>query len=656
MIKRSNTASGVYLLKRAAALALAVIPRFGKRTEIIDGYIVEGKRVGDQRVATVIDTPGQVIALDNANDPRGDTYAVGTRDGMDSRIGVKDGPYTAENTTPGWYPLRYRALGFSTEPGTPWAASIPWPERLRATSQRDAVRAGRVRIQAINDAFPYNETEQMPVGTVAFSGVEVYPNQPGQPSWFLSEDEVDRLAPGNRLFPRTSLGYMSWVYQGQQPTTAGGGGFTLMVVPVVTGGDPAQAVDWGHSALLFVLLDPAGEEPVIWSQAWSPDSHSVDFFHNGPWVRRPAGTVNSLYTAPKANWDAFWNNWNAAGNPQPAGGSRPNWTDAVTAAWFNGRFVVNARLCALNGALGGASTTYPMVGGSARVRFTVEPDGTFTATELGHEVWAFKRDSADLDPPYNAWVAGTLDPETVRLVDPLSTLATANTLVEARVRMDGSRTQVINLQNTLTGAAYPVADLASGRLEVAVTRRDEAGESVATHTVLFSELGAGVVCPAAQTQSSGDRYGLYPPTASYKLWPADQQFALISDNELAFICHEQWHSFFPRTPSPLSLAVLDLTTGIATLRGAIGISHVPDIYYDAPAHLDCIQRVIRDAQGAVIIEAVLMASSGDADAVRISRDGGATWSDYLDFPRPTSGAYFIGNPLRPGYRPGAAIA
>ena len=655
MIRRTNTASGAYLLKRAEALARSIVARFGKRTEVIDGYLIEGKRVGEQRIATVLDTPCQVLSLDNANDPRGNVYGVGTRDTMDSRSGMVDGPYTADSTAPNWYPLAYRPLGFSTEPGTPWALSIPW--RKRFTSPRDAIRAGVVRIKAINEAFPYDVTEQMPVGTQVFAGVEVYPNQGGQPSWMLSEAVVDRLAPGYLLFPRTNLGYMTWQYQGQPPTTAGGGGMTLLVVPIVTGADPDNAVHWGHSALLFVLLDLNREgDPVAWSRVWSPDSHSVTFFHNGPWIRKPDGTLNSYYDWPAWSWDTFWGNWNTAGNPEPAGGSRPNWTDGITAAWFNGRFVVNARLAAINGALGSEATSYPVVGGIGRMRFTVGLDGAFAAAELGHDLWAFKRGDPVLDPPYDTWVAGTLDPSTVHLVDPLCTLANQNMLVEARLCMEGDRINFIATQSGPRGGGYPIAIIPSGRLEVDVTTRDEAGESTATHTVNFAALGAGLVCPTAQTMNSGNHYALYGATSSYKLWPADQQFALISAHELAFLCHEQWQSFFPRTPSPLSLAVLDLRTGQAELRGAIGISHRPDMTYETPAHLDCIQRAIRDDQGRVVIEAVLLASCADDDRVRISRDSGRTWADYLDFPRPTSGAYFIGNPLRPGYRPGAAIA
>jgi len=655
MIRRTNTASGAYLLKRAEALARSIVARFGKRTEVIDGYIVEGKRVGEQRIATVLDTPCQVVSLDNANDPRGNTYSVGTRDAMDPRTGLVDGPYTLENTAPSWYPIQYRALGFSMAEGSPWAQSIPW--RKRFTSQRDAIRAGMVRIKAISEPFPYDVTEQMPVGTQVFAGVEVYPNQGGQPSWVLSEAVVDRLAPGYLLFPRTNLGYMTWQYNGQPPTTAGGGGLTLVVAPIVTGADPNNAAHWGHSALLFILLDPGQtEDPVVWSRVWSPDSHSVSFFHNGPWIRKPAGTLNSPYINPANNWDTFWANWGAAGNPEPAGGSRPNWIDGITAAWFNGRFVVNARIVAVNGALGSESDSYPVVGGWGHMRFTVDLDGAFTVAELGHDLLAFKRNNPALDAPYDTWVPGTLDPATVYLVAPLCTLATENVLVEARLRMEGDRTRVINIQNALSGAGYPTAILASGRLEVAVTTRDEAGESTATHTVYFDSLGVGLVCPTAQTMNSGSNYALYAATSSYKLWPADQQFALISDHELAFICHEQWHTFIPRTPSPLTLAVLDLRTGEAELRGAIGISHGPDMTYATPAHLDCIQRVIRDEQGRVVIDAVLLASSDDDDPVRISRDGGRTWADYLNFPRPAAGAYFIGNPLRPGYRPGAAIA
>lgn len=63
MIKRSNSPSGMYLLKRAAALAKRVVPQYGKKTEIVDGYIVEGRRVDDQFIATVLELPGALLTV-----------------------------------------------------------------------------------------------------------------------------------------------------------------------------------------------------------------------------------------------------------------------------------------------------------------------------------------------------------------------------------------------------------------------------------------------------------------------------------------------------------------------------------------------------------------------------------------------------------------
>lgn len=67
MIKRTNTASGAYLLKRAARLAERIVPKYGSRTEVIDGYLVRGERRGDRRVATVLDTPAYLVIVGASN-------------------------------------------------------------------------------------------------------------------------------------------------------------------------------------------------------------------------------------------------------------------------------------------------------------------------------------------------------------------------------------------------------------------------------------------------------------------------------------------------------------------------------------------------------------------------------------------------------------
>lgn len=56
-----NSASGAKWLRRAKTLALSVAGSVGVKREILDGYIIEGRRVGDIRKATVIDLPGRLF-------------------------------------------------------------------------------------------------------------------------------------------------------------------------------------------------------------------------------------------------------------------------------------------------------------------------------------------------------------------------------------------------------------------------------------------------------------------------------------------------------------------------------------------------------------------------------------------------------------------
>lgn len=63
MIKRTNSASGAYLLKRAARLAKEVRQKYGRKTEIVDGFIVEGKRTKDRYTATVLEPPGTLVSF-----------------------------------------------------------------------------------------------------------------------------------------------------------------------------------------------------------------------------------------------------------------------------------------------------------------------------------------------------------------------------------------------------------------------------------------------------------------------------------------------------------------------------------------------------------------------------------------------------------------
>ena len=82
----------------------------------------------------------------------------------------------------------------------------------------------------------------------------------------------------------------------------------------------------------------------------------------------------------------------------------------------------------------------------------------------------------------------------------------------------------------------------------------------------------------------------------------------------------------------------------------------PSVGFMRAPHLDCIQQTVYAEGGAVAIEGVLLLSYEKTNPVRISRDGGATWEDHITFPRPQTGAYYIGSPLMAGVPHSRAIA
>lgn len=63
MIRKTNTAAGVWLLDRAAKLARAVVSRFGSKTEVFDGFLLRGRRTDKILVAEVLDPPAWLVVV-----------------------------------------------------------------------------------------------------------------------------------------------------------------------------------------------------------------------------------------------------------------------------------------------------------------------------------------------------------------------------------------------------------------------------------------------------------------------------------------------------------------------------------------------------------------------------------------------------------------
>lgn len=92
MVRRTNSASGAWLLQRAAQLAKRVRTKFGTLHEVIDGFIVRGVRSNERRRAEVIDPPGD-IALFRRSKAGGlplDRLTCGSRDLFNPKIAAPD--------------------------------------------------------------------------------------------------------------------------------------------------------------------------------------------------------------------------------------------------------------------------------------------------------------------------------------------------------------------------------------------------------------------------------------------------------------------------------------------------------------------------------------------------------------------------------------
>ncbi len=660
---RTLTISGSYLLKRAKDLARKLL-RFNQnnKIEVVDGYLIQAKRSPTGATGIVIDPPGALMVFDALLDSRGNKYPAGQRDYFDSRVGLTNGPYGYADITPTEAQTQVVAFGFNpddTSPLSPWLNAVRW--RNSVIANRDTLRQNALRIAPPSGTgYPFDDFDQVPLGTVVFSGTSVYPDSTNRPGYWWGESSIANLAPGYSLMARTTLGYMSFQYQGMQPTTSSHDNVTLMVFPLVKNLDPTQAVHWGHSALLFVLLDYAGNQTeglptIVWSQVWTPDAHDITFFHNGPWQAEPSGNIASFFAAPQDSWERFWGDWETAGRPNPAGGSQPNWTDAISACWFNGRFVVNVRCCALNGALSAPSMGFPdkyeVAGGSAHVRFTVVPTGGLTVEQVQYDIWDSPGSNFGITYPYDVWVAGHLDINTIYGVNPVATLMMGTSLVEVRWRMEADRQNPLYASGT---GPYMPAYFDTGRYEFTITPVDEDGNELTpvVHDVVFDTLGAGVQGPTTRLV---DTLVMLPPTASYKLWSMNPMVVALSDHEIGFVCYEEWDDYFPTRLTPVKLAVLNTTTGVAEVRSDIGFDHDPKVGYEQPVHISCAQETRYNDEGDITIEGVLFASGAMTPLVRISRDSGRTWQDYLTFPQAQTGAYYVGSPLAVGKRPGAAI-
>lgn len=636
---KTTTITGAYLLPRAKSLAAQLLKSrgWGKR-EIINGYLLLAKRVGDRAQALVLDPPGDVVGMDLGNDKATWLLPVGSRDQF------RDGTATGA-----WYQPE-PGVTFVGAPDPAFATAAPMARKDDAaflTTHHGAVLSGQLRVTG---AAPFGLDGPAAAGAQAFAVVR----RGGKAYTIIPESVVAQLAPGYGLAKRAPSGFMDLRYQTGVPVAVEGAGGTLVVLPVVEDTGP-DVVHWGRGALLLALLVET-EDGLLpqWSHLWSPDAHPSDFFHNGSWIVEPANVAVGLDPA----WIAWWVDWVDAGRPQPAGGSRPVWMDSVSACWTGNEFVVNFRLAAVNGVPAASQpTALWAVSGAAAIRLTVAANGAVSTQYRGHEVLAapwspsFARD----DTAYQHWVVGKL-PATALLRLPVATLMAGDELVEVDWVAEGVRANAAN-----DAISFPYLSN-TARFELRVSGPDGARAFDYPFTALgfygpaYVELidGPMLLLPKQIRGELGQRATPTHPGQNH-------QFAALAPGKLAVVMVNNWLPAFKygveasagATPGTAYLVVFDLLTGAAETRGELGAVQT-DLWNSRSPHLSCVQRAEYDAEGNETSPATLIYSSGLRGGIQISRDSGRTWQPLEVGTAVWGGAYYAGNQLAAA-RAGAAF-
>jgi hypothetical protein len=666
-VLRLTTVTGAWLSRRAKAMAAKLLKRNSwSDVEVVDGFIIRANRAAGKATATVLDPAGLVVVNPAGSHLGEDQYRlVEPRDGYNSRVKTSTADFSLPTMRSVFLPDSYYAFGFSVERTNPpappnnWYLSVPLPDKGWQYVKRGRVRAGGLlRYPMLSDQLPF------PVDTDVFTGVQTHGSgTAGTPGYWWSGERIVELTSGFAPARIASMFPLEFTYIGDAPVAASKGLVSLVVMPVVrndTSELPAAATDWGVSAVYMTLLqaDPnRGPATVLWSRLWSPDEHSVTFFHNGIWEAFPDLPQYDLLVPPKpptvAAWDTWWES-------NTTGGARPNWADCLSVVWFNDRFIVNVRLAAFNGVynppVGETPHTYRMAGGSAHIRFEVLLDGTLTVDEISHEVWnapeQYNAPSYTGLAPYDVWVFGQLPDAIATSSMPVASLSTDTWLFEATAEFDVDRRnpEAISAASGAWRWMYPT-NTATDRLVYKITRLDEDGSPLPpeTRTVVFSEIGCGVDLRRIITRGANT---FRVPPIHYGLRTCDSQFAVVGENEVAFLARETWFDFsFSNT---LKFVVIDLLTGAVDVRSDTGASSVwADDHMMCP-HLDCIQVATPDG-----LQGVYMVTSQPTMKSRISRDSGATWDDYIVDHTPgvstTVAAYYVGNAFGGGSKAGHAV-
>lgn len=283
MIRRSNTASGAYLLKRAERLARTVVPRYGKKTEFVDGYLVEGKRTGNIEVATVLDLPGELVSFgDAAGGAMERVYDAPTRDVFDPRIAVAEYyPFmqSSRDVIPRYHadedgPADRHVLG---EPPPVNLFPIRITEGAPVEGERGVYCCSLV---TTNSTWPITDTAPV--------WLEVHYHRcgpaDGRMGAIIHRSVLESLAPGYSVFPgaQWSVGppqvqgvYMSWPHSDASEYQDGVVITTLMRRLSESPDDP-EALSVNTASLTFYLDLKLGQ--VVWHSLYTFDNASHPAF------------------------------------------------------------------------------------------------------------------------------------------------------------------------------------------------------------------------------------------------------------------------------------------------------------------------------------------------------------------------------------------
>ena len=123
--KKTNSVIGSKYLSHAVAMVRAITSSVGSAKKFIDGFLIEGKKVGNLRVASVLDMPIKVVQVNNAvRDGTFTpycTYWLGARDGIMPKIDGALGIAFGENN----FYVSAKSIGVSYVPPKYYFAGQP---------------------------------------------------------------------------------------------------------------------------------------------------------------------------------------------------------------------------------------------------------------------------------------------------------------------------------------------------------------------------------------------------------------------------------------------------------------------------------------------------------------------------------------------------